>query len=745
MNKWVGKSIPLNSGLHKATGEVMYLDDIEFPGMLTGKILRSEIAFGKILRIDTSKALAMPGVKAVVTHENTSPVLYNGLVRSINDDWPAQETIFNEIIRQYGQPIAAVAAETEKQAVAALKQIVVEVEEWDPVLDLEEAYSNKIKVYEEGNRLPETVKEVGDIEQALADADEIIRTRLDTPMVHHMAIEPHVCVADWDKEDKLTVYVPHQGVFGAQIGLAKIFNKPYSDIRVVHSLMGGAFGVKVGIIIEPICAELSKQARRPVKIRLTRKECMVGTWTRHSARLYLEAAIKNGEIIGMNIREYLNAGPTCGGTHFIPVAQSAKLFKLYGFPAMKFYASPVNTNTVQQGAMRGFGSPKLFTSLEIMMDQVARKLGVDRVEFRQRYLLNPYDPNPLSEIDLISNARSKDCLQKGKELFGWDEKREEDETYWYGNGVGMGLHGNGVAPHAPDITGMTLKLNEDGSYNLATAICDHGGGSYTVIAQIIAEILSISPDSIRIKKPDTENTPYDLGAYGSRNTWVGGNCAIEVATVMKEKLFHYASQYFGCSDSELLLEDNTFYAHDRKESVSVRDLNNYVLYTFKEKLIATEYFSSKHNAGSYGAHFAKVRIHKETKKIEVIKYVAVADVGTAINPKLVEGQLQGGIQMGLGYALSEELLLNERGKPLNANLKKYHAFHADEMPDDLTVHILDSHEDYGPYGGKSIGEAATVPVAAAVVSAISHALDGLLIERIPVTSSYLEKSLANHQ
>ncbi len=729
---YVGRSHKIDLGWQKATGEAVYLDDMEFHNLLHGRILRSNIAHGKIKSIDTSEAEKMPGVHAVVTYKNTSQVVFNGLVRSIDDDWPATEQIFSATIRQYGQPIAAVAADTVRQADEALKAITVDYEQLEPILDLEDAYSNRIKLYPEGNRLPETLKETGDLEQVFSQADNIIESKLDTPMIHHLSMETHVCVAHWDNEDKLTVWCPHQGVFGAQIVLSKIFQKPYADIRVIRTLMGGAFGVKVGIIAEPICAELSRLTKRPVKIRFDRKESMIGSWTRHSARLYLRAAIKDGRITGLDISEYLNSGPHCGGTHFIPVAQAGKLFKLYKFDAMRFHGMPVLTNTPLQGAMRGFGSPQLFTAIELLIDKIARELNEDPVQIREQYLFKPYDENPLSPEDVMGNCRSIDCLLEGAEAFSWQDELPVEGGYLYGKGVGVGLHGNGVAPHAPDLTGMTLYLHEDGSYVLSTGICDHGGGSYMLLAQIVGEILKVKPESIRIKKPDTENTPYDLGAYGSRNTWVGGNCAVKVANKMKDKLLQHAAWYFDTTPDQIEITHGSFTNSIDSETVSIRKLLNKVLYEKKERLIVSEYFSSQQNAGSYGAHFALVRIEKASGKVEVVRYLAAADVGKAINPKLVEGQLEGGIQMGLGYALSEEILLDEQGVPTNANLKRYHVFTADEMPKAIELKLIEKYEDYGPFGAKSIGEAATVPVASAIVNAISNALGGEVFEKIPI-------------
>lgn len=735
--EYVGKREILADGLLKACGQLDYLDDMSFQDLLYGKILRSTIAHGKILSIDTEEAAKVPGVKAIATWENTSPIRYNSLVRSIKDDFGMTEKIFDNVVRQYGDRVAAVAAETEDAAKEAIKKIKVEYEEYPGVYDPEEAYYSDIKVQPEGNRLPVTSREAGDVENAFREADDIIEYNLNTPMVHHLTLEPHVCVAKWDPGNELTVWAPQQGVFGVQINLCKIFELPYSKVRAIRTPLGGGFGVKVGIILEPICAELSRMAGRPVKIRLTREECMVSTWTRHSTKTYIRTALKEGKITGVDIRHFLNAGPHASNTASIPFAQVAKIYKLYNFDNLKFTAIPVLTNTPLQGAMRGFGSPQIFAALDSAVENVAIKCGKEPLEFRKEYTAKSNDYNYLDPKDAVDDCTIDRCIEKGKEVFDWEGKKLLPKTegkYIYGNGIGLGVHDNGIAPNEPDITGMTLSVYEDGSLCLSTGICDHGGGSYTILRQIIGEILLVPPQKISVETPDTKETPYDLGAYASRNTWVGGNCAIKVANQIKEKLIEYAKEYLECEYEDVIMLEDGFIDKNNNKEISRVDLISWVFFTKKEKIMVSDYFSSKKNAGSYGAHFARVRIDTETGEVKIIDYVACCDAGNPINPMLLEGQVEGGIQNGIGLALMEELLVDKRsGRVLNGNLKKYKIPIATDMPENLRVVFLNVYEKAGPFGAKSIGEAATVPVAHTVAHAISDALGGKEINKYPIT------------
>jgi CO/xanthine dehydrogenase Mo-binding subunit len=742
--KYVGIPSPTDDAKAKVTGKLQYSDDIVFQDMLYGKILFSPVAHAKITKLDTSKAEALEGVKAVVTYLDSPDVLFKRMVRGISDEFPADERVFDTVVRFVGDKVAAVAAETEEIAAKAIRLIEVEYEELPAVFDPEEALKpDAYKIHPNGNLIEELVKECGDVDKAMQEADHVFETCVTTPMVHHGAIELYGCTAHWSNDNKLTVWGPQQAIYATQIVLAKIFSLPFNKVHVINHTIGGTFGGKVGINFEHVAALLAKKTGKHVRIRLSRAESMVSTCTRTSMKLYVKMGVQNdGTIIANDLKAYLNAGPYCGVTLNIQGAACGKMFKLYRIANNRFRGLPAYTNTPVGGAMRGFGSPKIFAAMEIMINKIAKELNIDPVEIREKNLIHPYDKD-LSSGDSLGSCRPLDCLIEGAKEFRWEdrikEKLNNDDRYAYGYGVATGLHGNGVAPFVPDMTAMNLSLHEDGSAVLATSICDHGGGSYTVLTKIIGEILDIDPKLMAVVTTDTETTPYDLGASASRNTWVGGNCAIELATKMKNQLLECAQQMLEEDIDNIMMKDGSFISKNNAKKVTRAEIILYGFDKLRKKFIESVSYSSSSNAGSYGAHFASVRVDKETGEVKVLDYVAACDVGTALNPLLLEGQVEGGIQMGMGLALSEQLILNEKGKVINANLKKYRMPRAKDMPN-IKVIFIEKNEDKGPYGAKSIGEAATVPVAPAIVNAINNALDTNLTE-LPVTSEKILKAI----
>jgi CO/xanthine dehydrogenase Mo-binding subunit len=743
--KYVGKATPIADARMKVTGQTMYSDDFYFPNMLHGKILFSPHAHALIKSIDTSEAESLPGVRAVVTYKDSPDVTFNRIMRSIRDELPATEKVFDSVVRYVGDKVAAVAAETEEIAAKAVRLIKVEYEELPAVFDPEEALkADAFKIYPEGNLVQEHIQECGDVDQAMEEADHVFETCVSTPMVHHAAIETHVCTAHWSKDDKLTVWGPQQGVHRAQIMLSKIFNLPFNKVHVHSHTIGGTFGGKDGMILEPVVALLAKKTGQHVRIRLNRTESMVSTYTRHAMKLYIKMGLKNdGTIIAQDMKVYMNVGPYCGGSLNILAAMCAKTFKLYRIPNMRFHGLPAYTNTPVGGPMRGFGSPQVFAAMELLIDQIATKMGIDPVEIRLKNLVHPFDVDPLTKLSL-GNCRPIDCLVKGAQEFKWQEKLAEkssldDERYAYGVGVATALHGNGVAPVAPDITVMTLMFHEDGSALLSTGQRDHGAGTYTVMRQVVGEILDLDPELITLATSDTENTPYDMGAGASRNTWVGCAGAIKVAEKVRDIMFQLAAEMLEVPMEEIVQEGGLLKSKDGSKSLTKEEIIYYAYSHKKQKIIATVSYNSPGNAGSYIAHFASVRVDKETGEVKVLDCLAAADVGKALNPALLEGQLQGAIQMGMGLALYEELKLDERGRVINANFKKYHMAKAKDMPK-MKVIFIEEAEEVGPFGAKSVGESSTNSVAPAIVNAINHAL-GTEFTHLPVTPDKILKAL----
>jgi CO/xanthine dehydrogenase Mo-binding subunit/aerobic-type carbon monoxide dehydrogenase small subunit (CoxS/CutS family) len=744
----IGRRIPVRDARLKVTGKAVYVGDMELPGMLYGKILYSPVAHAKIKSIDTTEAEALPGVLAVLTYKNSPRIPYNSAMRFKGHKVVRDEYVFDDTVRYVGDRVAAVAAETLEIAQSAIRLIKVEYEDLPCSFDPEESLlPDAYPIHPGGNLVGEMLSECGDVDQSLKEADLVFEDRIQTPRVHHAALEPHVCLADYGPDDKLTVWATSQTIFSVRVILSEILGLPLDRIRVIKPTLGGAFGGKIELVLEPVTALLSMVTRRPVRIELTRKETMVSTRTRYKSVIYIKTGVKrDGTITSQDIKAIWDCGAYATSAFNVPGAMMDKAFKQYRIPNMRVKSLPVYTNTPIAGAMRGYGSPQLVAAREIQMDRIAGTLGMDPFDLRRKNLVHPGDTHPKFGYSL-GNARALDCLEKGAQAFSWKERKDrlssknQEAEVLYGIGLSSGLHGNGVYGVHVDMSSSILKMNEDGSAVLMTGNHDLGQGSSTILSMIVAETLGISPDRIQVIEADTERTPWDLGTYASRVTWVGGNAAKLAAMSVRDQLVKEASRLLEVSPDRIELKDGfAVYMDDPEKRILLGDI---VLSAQQgpdqREIKAYESYASKAPACSYAAHFAEVRVNTKTGVVEVIDYIAAYDVGKAINPLLVEGQIEGGIQMGLGYALTEELNLDASGRATNAFPKRYKMFNAEDMPP-VKVLLIEEGEKPGPFGAKSIGEVATVPVAPAIINAVSNAL-GVSFNEFPLTPERVRKAI----
>ncbi len=734
---YIGQPTPTIDAFEKVTGSAQFADDLTFPGLLYGAVLTSPVAHARIKSIDASAAQALPGVCAVITHEDAPKGCFNRIMRWSRDPLPATERVLDEVVRFVGDEVAAVAATSEEIARKAVKLIRVEYEPLPSVFDPEEALAeNAPRLYPEGNLLQELLTECGDLDKALHEAEVRVENLTETAMIHHGAIEPHLCIAQWSRSGELEVWEPQQGVHRVQVMLSQIFGVPFTKIHLHNGLIGGTFGGKDGVLLQPLCLLLSKKAGHlPVKIRYNRAESIVSTYTRHAVRLYGQMALtREGLITGFGFTNYMNAGPYCGGSINVMNAMCGKMFKVYASPSMRFHGYNVYTNTPVGGAMRGFGSPKIFTALELLVNKAARALNMDPVLLREKNLIEPFGAEPVHG-DSLGSAQVRECLAQGAKAFGWKEKWAarkslNTERYLYGYGVSTAMHGKGVAPFAPDITLAELMLNEDGSFLLRTAVTDHGAGTYTLLRQIVSEVMGCPLEEVFLVHSDTDSCNYDMGSGASRNTWSGGAAVETVARQLLDTMLDTAAAALECSPQALRFE-NGVVAGPGGISLTRAEISSYAYEKQRTRLIELARYNSDTNAGSYGAHFAKVRIDRETGEVKVEDYLAMCDIGTPLNPLLLEGQIEGAIMMGLGMALFEAVVLDENGVPKTTNLKKYRLPKASDMPH-IDVQFVDNFEEGGPFGGKSVGESSIVPVVPAIVGAVNDALDADL-GQLPLT------------
>ena len=736
-NQVVGSRIPIQDAARKATGEFLYTDDLFRPGMLYGKMLLSPHAHAKIRSIDVSEALKLPGVHAVLTHENTPDCVFNRHGEDIN--LHNNERIFNPVVRFVGDRVAAVAAESREVAERAVRAIRVEYELLPVYVDVQEALKpDAYPIHEGGNVLEQVLMTQGDVEAGLGEADLIFEDSYELPAIHHAAIEPHTTLAEYDRDGKLTVYTPSQDVFGVRLNLSRIFRLPMNKLRVINPGMGGGFGGKIDMILEPVAVALAMACRKPVKLTYTRREDIAATGCRHAMRLDIKTGVnRDGTIVAQDVKAYINAGGYASCTSSVCWAMGGKLFKAYKTPHLRYEAVPVYTNTQVSNAMRGFGSPQFAFAQQRQLNKIAAQLGIPLLDIQRKNLVEPDAADAFSGVP-FGNPRPLDCVDEGARLFDWerglaeqDASAQENGRYRIGVGMAVACHGNGVFGVMPDSTGVIIKMNEDGTATVYTGVSDMGNYTVTTQLQIVSDVLGIPMDHLACIQTDTESTMWDLGNFSSRGTFVGGHAAVKAAEKARETLAKYAGEMLESDPEGLSFSNGRVFPETAPDkSVSLAEIMDYAKKTYGQDVCVAETFPNNAAVFSYGAHFVKVRLDTQEGTVEVLEYTAVHDVGKAINPMGVEGQIEGAVHMGLGYALSEEMVHDATGKLLSTSFRNYKLLKAEDMPP-IQIGLIEKLEQAGPYGAKSIGECSVAPTVGAIANAISNAA-GVDFHKVPL-------------
>lgn len=743
--KYLGSTFPGDDAVRKVTGDLVYGSDMKLPNMLYAAMLLSPVARGIIRSINTAGAEKLPGVIKVFSCLNTPGTKFNRYVHVHGaHEGPEDETLFAKEVRFTGDRVAAVVATSLVIAREAVARIDVEYEKLPPLLTTEESLNNReVKIHPAGNLIHTYNFNLGEETSPAGDCITI-ETETRTQLSHHAAIEPHLCLAEYDSAGKLTVWTPTQSVFGVRKLLADFFGLSCSKVRVIKIPMGGSFGGKQEFIIEPLTAYMAMETGRPVKLQLTRQECIIATNARTATKTKIRTAVaKSGELRNFTVDSTLDAGAYAGNSIDYSHAMSKVVNKLYRIPYYQHTGRVVYTNKIVTGGARGWGSPEIITATEIHMDQAAKALKMDPVEFRLKNLVHPHDLDPATNISL-GDARIIECLERGAGAFNWPTRYNRSLNrgrYRRGAGVACGAHKNGMYGGAPDFSSMILKMNEDGSLILTATLHDVGCGAATAMKIIAAEVLGIDPELITVTQTDTENTPYDPGCYSSRTTYIAGACVLETAGKLKDRLLENAASIL--QKPKACLEAKNGYVHikgDGQRSLSYREIAGTTILKNLKELSVTNTYNAISNPGSYSVQFAGVEVDTCTGLTKVTDFLAVCDVGRAINRGMVEGQFQGAVQMGIGYALCEEVQVNEKGTPVNNSFKKYNLVNAPDMPD-VKVLLIEHAGDDGPFGAKSVGEIAAVPTAAAVVNAVNNAL-GTALSDLPLTPEKILSALS---
>jgi len=772
--RYIGKKTPRKDGVAKVTGKALYAYDINLPGMLYGRILKSPYPHARVKSIDTSEAEKLGAV--VVTFKDVPKKKFNIRLVSVDrvnyKDWE----VLTDHPRYVGEYVAAVAAETEELAQKALEAIKVEWEVLPHVLDPFEARKEgapKIhdrilfgsKEIEVKNNIACTLNyDEGDIEKAFKEADVVIEREFRTNRRYHMQLEPKVAVARPEPDGGVTVWTTTQTIHNTRILISQVFDIPESKVNVIKLPIGGSFGSSIQTnIVTLVAVALALKAGRPVKIALTREEDMMD----HCAyQMYFRlkvAAKKDGTIVAGELENVMDIGGHQIQAYPLLGCLLGWFVSLYKWKNIKYRGVAVYTNKVPSCAFRGYGNPQITWAVETIIDELAEAIGMDPVEFRLKNYVGRGDlfwgQGPTVK-SIVKSDGVPELLRKGAELIGWSKRPKPGEQkgrFRRGIGVGRGFHTSGaggkISGEVIDYTGCILKVNEDGSVDYITALQDHGGGTLEAHAKIIAEELGVPLDKINIVWADTKTTVYDVCTHASRGTYVGGEAARRAAQIVKRKLLEYAVRLLGdvvnpealsIKPDEKLGQGVIYVEGMPDKKITVGEVAREAWQRNWGSIAAVVSYRATNSPPAYTVYFVEVEVDTWTGKVRPVRVVAGADVGTVVNPDLAAGQLHGGFAQGWGMAVLEDTPYDPKTGELACRgfITDYKILTAQDMPslENFQVIFASTYEPTGPYGAKGLGESALNPVAGAVANAIYNAL-GVRFYELPITPEKILKAL----
>jgi carbon-monoxide dehydrogenase large subunit len=732
----VGNSVPKLDSLQKVTGEAKFGADIYLPRMLHGKILRSKHPHAKILKIDTRKAEMLPGVRGIVTWRD-APDMLTGMYQ---DDW---RIFAKEKVRYLGDAVAAVAATDPDIAAEALELIHVEYEELPPVFDPVEAMSPGAPLVHD--QFPRNIGarrriRKGDPNKVFKRAELLFEDTFKTQMVEHCPIEPHVAVAEFDMSGKVTIWSNTQAPFNNRVLLARLLQIPMNKLRIITTNVGGAFGGKQELMAEPACSLLARKTGRPVKIAIDREEEFIASTVRHPFILtYKTAVTPQGKILARQIDLIEDLGAYCDLGE--GVLRYAALMSSGPYRIDHVWVDAVGAYTNQQvgGVMRGVGVPQVCFAGESQLDMIAHEIGVD--PYHIRMINGLQDGDTTSNGQAVESIGYQETLWEAKEASGyrWRSGRKN-----HGFGIASMMYTCGAAGRH-DYSSAVVKVNEDGTVVVLVGTPDVGQGARTTLAQVAAQELGVRYEDVWVDQPDTDLSPVDLyGANATRITYIAGNAVRAAAYEAKDQILKRASEKWEIKHQNLTIAQGKVFEREDPEPLgNLRDLVGEMHRPHGHTIVGK---GSYHTTGLpmdpetgqthvvdfflFATHVAEVEVDPVTGLVIVLNVWAAHDVGKAVNPTNVEGQIEGGVQMGLGFGLTEEII-REGGKTLNPSFLDYKMFTALDMPK-INPIIVEVPEPLGPFGARGIGEATTIPTAAAIANAVFNAV-GVRIKELPLT------------
>ncbi len=765
--KYVNKSVQKVDGIGLATGKAEYVDDINLENLLYAKLLLSPYAHAVIQSIDTSAAKRLQGVKAVLTYKDVPRVAHTTAGQGFPEPSPYDTFMLDKKVRFIGDRVAAVAAETPEIAEKAVSLIKVKYKVLEPVLNPEDATKKGAPVihdekdaktvlpinYKPKRNIASFVEvEAGNVKKGMNDADFIIEHRYESHYATHVCNEPHIVITYLDANNRLIIRTSTQVPFHVRRIVAQGLQVPVRKIRVIKPRIGGGFGGKQEVLIEDICSALTLKTGQPVKLEYTRAEEFISSRTRHPQIVKFKTGVKkNGTITAVDMDILMNTGAY--GSHALTVASNtgSKVLPLIKCDNIKFKATSVYTNLPVGGAYRGYGATQGYVAMGIQIDEIAEKLGMDVLKFYKKNHIKKGETSPIFKalgegregvLQTIESCGLNECIDAGAKAINWYKKREKykNQKGSIRRGVGMVCLMQGSSIPDIDMGAASIKMNEDGSFNLLVGATDLGTGSDTVLAQIASEVLDVPVNKIIVYSSDTDLTPFDVGAYASSTTYLTGNAVRKTALDVKEQILDTASEMLGTAKNKLEVIDGKIVTKDGKKKVTYSEVAIYSLYEKNQHQIGAMKSHITHKSPPpFSAHFAEVEVDTETGKVKVLKYVAAIECGVALNPKLAEGQTEGAVLNGISFALTEEYIFDKKGKMLNPNFSNYKVFYTADLPDIKTILITDP-EPTGPYGAKSVSEISINGPIPAISNAIYNAV-GIRLRTSPFTPERVLKEL----
>lgn len=754
---YVNQPVRKKDAMALVTGQPVFMDDIAPKECLIVKLLRSPHAHAWIRSIKTDIAMKVPGIECILTYKDVPQKRFTLAGQTYPEPSPYDRLILDPHLRFVGDPVAIVAGETEEAVDRAMKLIKVEYDLLEPILDLRKAKDNEILIHPEENwiancpvgadnqrNLCASGDQIqGDIEAVLADCDVVVEETYHTKANQQAMMETFRTYTYLDTYQRLNVISSTQITFHVRRILSNALGIPKSQIRVVKPRIGGGFGAKQTAVSEVYPAIVTMKTKKPAKIIFSRYESQIASSPRHEMEITVRiGANKEGKIRAIDLYTLSNTGaygehgPTTVGL------SGHKSIPLYGkTEAFRFHYDVVYTNTMSAGAYRGYGATQGIFALESAVNELADKLNMDPVYLREINMVQQGQRMPAYYNELLQSSALDRCMARVKKMMNWDEKfpcRDMGNGKVRGVGVAMAMQGSGISN--VDVGSVTIKVNDDGFYAMTIGAADMGTGCDTTLAQIAADCLNCDLDNIIVYGSDTDVSPYDSGSYASSTAYITGGAVVKACDSLKKRILKEGSRLLELPEEELDFDGSYIVSlHNPDKKITLKDLANESLHTTNNALQVTESNYSQTSPPPFMVGMAEVEVDTETGAIEIIDYAAAVDCGTPLNPNLARVQTEGGLAQGIGMALYEDVIYNQKGQNLTNSFMQYKIPCRQDVGK-IRVELESSYEPTGPFGAKSIGEVVINTPSPAIAHAVYNAVK-VRVRELPITPEKLLKEM----